>query len=349
LAQKRSASPTLEPLGPSLNTMFVMPSAPSSRQQISLPALPSAWKGQFEIVQEMPVIGSGAFGTIFQVRDRGSHGTFAVKVMQRHHYDIRGMSQQLSKEVQTMQRAASIGDPGWSRIVQFHGVQEEAGFVFLLLELCVYGSLTQQMAHHPQGLSEATALRCTRHLLQGLRDIHRAGIIHRDIKLENLLITTNGVLKITDFGWAVEAREKPSGLAGTFDTMAPEVLQQQPQSVAVDMWSAGAVLFHMVCGRRLLSTNVGAGATQLTVIDPHRADSERRRQLLQEIRLICPLSYRTRPKHVSEACWDLIRRLLEPEVSLRLTAEDALKHGWLHGQKVVGHHPSMFRSRMGGA
>lgn len=329
--------------------MFVLPMAPAMLAQPSLPPLPSAWKGQFEVVPEMPVIGSGAFGTIFQVRDRRSHRTFAVKVMQRHNYELRGMGQQLSTEVQTMQRAASIGDPGWSRVVQFHGAQEESGCMFLLLELCMYGNLTQQMSHHPQGLSETTAVRCTRHLLQGLRDIHAAGIIHRDIKLENLLITTNGVLKITDFGWAAEARERPRGLAGTFDTMAPEVLENRPQTVAVDMWSAGAVLFHMVTGRKLLQTNTGAGMTQLTHVDPHRAESKRRERLLKEIRLICPLSSRARPKHVSEACWDLIRRLLEPEVDWRLNAVDALEHKWLHGEKSMGQEFSMLRAFMGGA
>jgi serine/threonine protein kinase len=294
----------------------------------------------------MPIIGSGAFGTIFQVRDRRSNRTFAVKVMQRQHYEMRGMGKQLSTEVNTMQRAASIGDPGWSRVVQLHGVQEEAGCIFLLLELCMYGNLTQQMTHHPQGLSEATAARCTRHLLQGLRDIHAAGIIHRDIKLENLLITTNGVLKITDFGWAAEARDKPRGLAGTYDTMAPEVLQNVPQTIAVDMWSAGAVLFHMVCGKKLLQATT---ATHLSNIDPQRAESKRRERLLREIKAICPLSSRARPKHVSEACWDLIRRLLQPDVQWRLTAAEALDHAWLRGESCVSQDFSLARGRMGGA
>merc|ERR1719313_198018 len=253
--------------------MFVMPAPSPTSSTSPMPSLPSAWKSQFDLVPDKPMIGSGAFGTIFQVRDRFSHHTFAVKVMQRNYYERRGMGKQLSTEIQAMQRAAAVGDAGWSRVVQFHGAQEEGGYIFLLLELCLYGNLAQQLALTPQGISEATVARCARHLFQGLRDIHAAGIIHRDIKLANLLITTNGVLKITDFGWAAEACEAPRGLAGTFETMAPEVLRQKPQTTAVDMWSAGAVLYHLVTGRRLIQSNVDCkGATQLTLTDPKGAE-----------------------------------------------------------------------------
>lgn len=330
-----------------------MPVAPLSwSQQPQLPALPSAWTPHFEVVPEKPVIGSGAFGTIFHVRDRRSHRSFAVKVMQRQHYEQRGMGKQLSTEVQAMQRASAVGDPGWSRVVQLHGAQEENGCIFLLLELCMYGNLTQQLATAPQGISEATAIRCARHLFQGLRDVHAAGVIHRDIKLENLLITTNGVLKITDFGWAADARDCPRGLAGTFDTMAPEVLQNLPQTAAVDMWSAGAVIFHMVCGGKLLNARTDAGATQLSNFDPHAAESVRRDRLLSEIRLCCPPAIHMRPPHVSEACWDLIRRLLDPVVDRRPTAAEALEHQWLRGDKAAGNsmrNAWTARSRLGGA
>lgn len=323
---------------------------------LALPALPSAWKSQFDVVPENPAIGSGAFGTIFQVRDRSSQHTFAVKVMQRAYYEQRGMGKQLSSEIQTMQRAAAVGDPGWSRVVQFHGAQEEGGYIFLLLELCSYGNVAQHLANCPGGISEATVARCARHLFQGLRDIHFAGIIHRDIKLGNLLLTTHGVLKICDFGWAAEASAAPRGLAGTFDTMAPEVLAQKAQTVAVDLWSAGAVLFHLVTGSKLLHCSTGNGATQLTVTNPKAAERKRSQTLLSEINSCCPPSRKARPAHVSEACWDLIRRLLELEPEHRPTAVEALEHRWLTGDKAQetsrnrrGSCASLAHARWGGA
>lgn len=298
------------------------------------PSLPSVWQSQFEMVKEMPVIGAGAFGTIFHVRDRGNQRTFAVKVMQRSHYERRGMGKQITREIEAMQRASKVcSDPGWSRVVQLHGVVEEAGFIFLLLELCVFGNMAQHLENAPGGLADKTAARCTRHLLQGLRDIHAAGIIHRDIKPENLLLTTNGVLKISDFGWAAEVCEAPTGLAGTFETMAPELLKNHPQTTAVDLWSAGAVIFNMVTGRKLLKAP-----------DPRSSSPVRRERTLKQIKTRCPPPASARPPKASEACWDLVQRLLEPDAKRRITAAEALNHPWVCSEKGYD-----FMSRCGGA
>lgn len=324
----------------------LLPVGSSSHTPRTPPSLPSAWLGQFEIVKEMPVIGSGSFGTIFHVRDRGNQRTFAVKVMQRQHYEVRGMAKQIATEISAMQRAnKASSDPGWSRVVQLHGHVEENGFIFMMLELCVHGNLAQQLANSPAGIKDAACARCARHLLQGLRDIHAAGIIHRDIKPENLLLTTNGVLKISDFGWAANVCDAPTGFAGTFETMAPEILRHQVHTTAVDMWSVGAVLYHMVTGKKLLRANIGAGATQLSQTDPQGAANLRRDRLLKEIETRCPPSGKSKPKHVSEDCWDLIQSLLDEDPRARPSAEEALHHPWLFCDRGDSQH----RSRVGGA
>jgi len=282
----------------------------------------------------MPVIGSGSFGTIFHVRDLGNHKTFAVKVMERHLYDSRGLGKQLATEINAMERANKVcTDPGWSRVVQLHGYIEEGGFIFLMLELCTHGNLSQQLDASPTGIAEATAARWARHLFQGLRDIHAAGFIHRDIKPENLLLTTNGVMKICDFGWAANVYECPTGFAGTFVLMAPEVLKNEPQTTAVDMWSAGAVLYHMVTGHKLLKTHIDGAQSSA---DPQAAAD----RVLREIDATCPPSFASKPPHVSMSCWNLICRLLTPKPELRPTAEAVLQHSWLRSDQ---------RGRFGGA
>merc|ERR1711957_1015276 len=102
----------------------------------------------------------------------------------------------------------------------------------------------------------------------------------------------------------------PVGLAGTFETMAPVVLQERNLTTAVDIWSAGAVLFHLVCGQPLLPD-----AAQDTALDL--------------IAGCCPLPATARPSHVSEACWDLLQWMLEVDVQRRLTAAQVLEHPWL--------------------
>lgn len=301
------------------------PSQTESTALPQLPSLPSIWAAQFRLHPDTPVIGSGAYGTIFQVLDL-TNRPFAVKVMQRHFFEIRGLGDQLSMEVQAMHRAGAVSEDGWSRVVKLYAWCEEAGCVFMLLELCFYGNLRHQLNASPGGLSECNASRSMRHLLEGLRDTHAAGFLHRDIKLDNLLITTNGVLKVTDFGWARESKEAPRGLAGTFETMAPEILRDEAQTEKVDIWSAGAVLFHILCGRPLLQCATDADAA------------------LKEIEAMCPLKEESRPAHMSETCWDLLRRLLEDDVTKRPTAEEALAHSWLQKESAA-----QYTCQMGGA
>lgn len=291
-----------------------------------LPALPSEWKRDYELHPEVPVIGAGSFGTVFQVRSKHTHQSFACKVVQRGFLEARGLGGQILAEIQTMQCASSS-----CRVAQLHDATEEAGCIFLLQELCHLGNLEHEVRAQPSGcISDARARRCVRHLLQGLLDLHNMGIVHRDIKLDNLLVTSDGSIKLTDFGWATGSQEQQTGPAGTFSTMAPEILRGEAQTTAVDLWSAGAVIFHMVTGRPLLSTNIGPGATKLSHVDPESALQTRQQLLLDEIMATCnPPSVAQRPQHVSSACWDLLGKLLQADAGQRWTASQALQHVWL--------------------
>jgi len=128
-------------------------------------------------------------------------------------------------------------------------------------------------------------------------------------------------------------------LAGTFQYMAPEVLRNNPQTKAVDVWSAGVALHQILVGQPLLTTYLGPGATRLTECDPHRATAVKQRRLLEEIAATCPPSYDRRPPDLSSICWDFIRQLLIPDAKQRMTIESALRHPWLvkfsHGASAV--------------
>jgi len=266
-----------------------------------------------------------------------THQPFACKVVQRGFLESRGLGDQILAEIQTMQCASSS-----CRVVQLCGAAEEAGCIFLLQELCPLGTLEHEIRAQPNGcLSDARARRCARHLLQGLGDIHNMGIIHRDIKLDNLLLTSDGSVKLTDFGWATGAHEKRTGPAGTFSTMAPEILRGEVHTTAVDLWSAGAVIYHLVTGRPLLIADIGAGTTKLSHVDPEGALRARQQLLLDEIVATCsPLSATMRPPHVSAACWDFLGKLLQPDAEKRLTAMQASQHVWLR-ELVQPHGPQL--------
>uniref|UniRef100_A0A7S1RGK3 Protein kinase domain-containing protein n=1 Tax=Alexandrium catenella TaxID=2925 RepID=A0A7S1RGK3_ALECA len=294
--------------------------------------LPSSWRDRYELCQECPTLGGGAFAEVFKVRHRFTNECFAVKVMHRPNFALRGIEKQIENEITAMRMASEVADSGHSEgnIVQLLEYTEECDYVFLLLELCEQGDLLRKLNAEPlQRFHEDEGAVWARQLLLGLRTLHRLGFLHRDIKPDNLLCTEGSVLKIADFGWCSLSEEAPTCLAGTFQYMAPEVLHNKPQTEAVDVWSAGVSLHQMLVGRALLTTYLGPGATQLTECDPHRATSVKQRRLLAEISAICPPSYDRRPPHLSPLCWDFLRQLLIPEAESRITVDAALRHPWI--------------------
>lgn len=280
-----------------------------------------------------PIIGQGTYGTVYQVVHKRTMKCFACKVMLRNFFEECGQGAQIDTEKLLMHAASSQHGGADRHVVQLHAAIEEGGWVFFLLELCVHGTIREEMALNPGNrLSEQRAAQCARDLLQSLHDLHDLGIVHRDVKLDNLLISAGGVLKITDFGWAADAEESPTGLCGTFENMAPEVVAGERQTMAVDLWSAGSLIHHMVTGRSFFQSDVilqVPGSTGLTIRDPRGAANIRIKTLLDEINTSCPPALGSRPADVSEACWDLISRLMVPKADQRLTASQALQHEWL--------------------
>jgi len=294
------------------------------------PKLPAAMAQDFEQNLSEGLLGSGAFAQIFRVTQRGTGQPFAIKVMSRQHFAVRGIEKQIKSEVDAMSRAAET--LRCRHIVKLCETYEENGSVFLRMELCKFSLLhyvnTQPGCYIPEHNMGTWA----RHLCLGLKDLHELCVMHRDIKPENLLISQDGALKIADFGWCAEIHEAPSSLAGTFQFMAPEVLEgERAQTEAVDVWSAGATLFQVLMAHPLLRTALQMGPTGFSATDPHKATKVRTSRLLGEIAGTCPLHRDSRPPHLSTSCWDFLRVLLIPDVATRATTIQALAHPWLVG------------------
>eukprot|EP00425_Heterocapsa_triquetra_P027988 CAMPEP_0195109830 /NCGR_PEP_ID=MMETSP0448-20130528/90651_1 /TAXON_ID=66468 /ORGANISM="Heterocapsa triquestra, Strain CCMP 448" /LENGTH=390 /DNA_ID=CAMNT_0040146485 /DNA_START=60 /DNA_END=1229 /DNA_ORIENTATION=- len=293
--------------------------------------LPQAWTDVLEACPDTN-LGGGAFAEVFKVRHRRTGQCFAVKVMHRPNFVLRGIERQIEAEVEAMRAAARRGGQEAENILRLLDVAEDGDYVFLLLELCGGGDLLRRLIAAPtQRFTEEKAAMWARQLLLGLRTVHSLGYIHRDIKPDNLLLTDQSVLKIADFGWCCLVEEMPSCLAGTFQYMAPEVLRNVPQTPQADVWSAGVTLYQMLLGRALLTTYLGPGATQLTERDPHKSTAIKQKWLLEEIEAICPPAFDRRPADLSLACWDFLRQLLMPEPEQRATVDRLLEHPWLAG------------------
>ena len=136
----------------------------------------------------------------------------------------------------------------------------DAGFdgsCFLVMELVDGGTLRERMSRGPLAMSEVHTL--ARQLLPALAYAHDAGIVHCDLKPENVMLTSDGAVKITDFGVSRAIRSAvtlPSQpVLGTPAYMPPEQIRSEPVDGRADVYAAGAILYEAACGRRAFPGN----------------------------------------------------------------------------------------------
>jgi tetratricopeptide (TPR) repeat protein len=179
-------------------------------------------------------IGAGAMGTVFAAYDPRLDRQVAVKLLRT------AAPEQLLAEARALAR---LSHPN---VVAIHDVGEEAGTVHLVMEHAPGVPLRAWMR---SGASTADVLRVMREVGAGLAAAHRAGLIHRDIKPDNILIGDDRP-RIVDFGLAHERASDDMPSAGTPGYMAPEVLAGGPATEASDQFSFGVTLFEALYGVR---------------------------------------------------------------------------------------------------
>lgn len=181
------------------------------------------------------------------------------------------------------------------------------------MELCAGGDLLSYVRRRKK-LEEAHARHFFAQIASGLRYCHKNLVVHRDIKLENLLIDEEGLIKICDFGVSKQLESRAtllSGHSGTPAYMAPEVhLQRQYDGFKCDVWSLGVCLFAMVCGAV-----------------PFRAKTiEELNEAVIKAELVFPDNCaQTLTKEVQH----LLRKMLNKNPAKRISLKRVLKHPWL--------------------
>jgi len=190
------------------------------------------------------VLGEGAFAVVKKGKRKTDGATFAIKIIDKA--KVEEMND-LKREVEIMSK---ITHP---HIVRLYEVYDEPKTMHLVLELLEGGELFDrvvELGHY----SEKDAARSIAMLCDALAYIHARDIVHRDLKPENILLASNAddaPIKITDFGLArsMDGGALMKTACGTPGYVAPEVLRNQGYSSgAVDMWSAGVILYVLLCG-----------------------------------------------------------------------------------------------------
>lgn len=188
-------------------------------------------------------LGRGAFGVVLAGRHRQLGRQVAIKQLPRAFSDHPEVRHRFSAEAKIL---ASLDHP---HIVPIFDYVEQGGLCVLVMELLPGGTVRQRQAH---GLNSQAVCAIGLAACSALDYAHQRGVLHRDVKPDNMLFTSAGLLKVTDFGIAKVVGDVAVTLIGetpgTPMYMAPEQCLDQPLSPATDVYATGVMLYELLCG-----------------------------------------------------------------------------------------------------
>ena len=213
------------------------------------------------------LIGKGTYGRVYLGINANTGEVLAIKQVEvnpkaagHDKEKIKEMVNSLDQEIDTMQH---LEHPN---IVQYLGCERKEYSISIFLEYISGGSIGSCLRKHGK-FEERVVSSLTRQTLAGLSYLHAEGILHRDLKADNILLDTDGTCKISDFGISkrsdnIYGNDTANTMQGSVFWMAPEVIRSQGQgySAKVDIWSLGCVVLEMFAGRRPWAKEEAIGA-----------------------------------------------------------------------------------------
>eukprot|EP00602_Paraphysomonas_sp_CaronLab_P003700 CAMPEP_0185031852 /NCGR_PEP_ID=MMETSP1103-20130426/19527_1 /TAXON_ID=36769 /ORGANISM="Paraphysomonas bandaiensis, Strain Caron Lab Isolate" /LENGTH=1150 /DNA_ID=CAMNT_0027567519 /DNA_START=161 /DNA_END=3610 /DNA_ORIENTATION=- len=260
----QASSPTLSEVSDMDNYQTEDPSKSESRSSLlhsakstgsPLSHLPQHAQEEVYVIQDfewkkgVDIIGEGTFGQVFKGMNCATGELLAVKQISL----VDGTDEEVSslrREIDLMQ---NLSHPN---IVRYVGTSVSSRHLFIVLEYvpggCVAGMLSQFGA-----FSEVLIRRLVSQIIQGVDYLHQKGIVHRDVKGANVLVTDAGVAKLADFGCSKQLaglcttslEESMRTIRGSVPWMAPEVIKQNGHGRSADIWSVGATIIEMATAK----------------------------------------------------------------------------------------------------
>lgn len=209
--------------------------------------------GRYQLLR---VLGRGAMGLVYEGVDPKLNRRVAIKVIQMSRIDDAALrAEYASRFITEAQAVARLNHPN---IVTVYDFGEEGGVAYLVMELIAgeeLGSYFDDSQMFSLDFTLEDSVRMTCELLDALDYAHQQGIIHRDVKPANVMLTAQLRVKLTDFGVArmqdVEANHTQAGtMVGTPSYMSPEQVMGQPVGPRADIFAAGIILYQFLTGER---------------------------------------------------------------------------------------------------
>lgn len=272
------------------------------------------------------VLGSGSYAEVRKARKKKTNQVVAVKII-----DKTGLSQRelkgLSKEVNILKSLRH------KNVVQFYDSFEEEDVMYVVMEYVGGGELFHRIVSDDQDFTEEDARKIIHTLAEALQHCKEKGVIHRDIKPQNLLLTTEeegGELKLADFNLSIQIDPDSVNfsilqtMCGTPNYVAPEILSQKPYDYKCDIWSLGVISYLLLSGGYLPFFVEEEG-------------EEGKDLLLQKVRrgrwnFYPPEAW----QNVSNEAKDFLLHVMERNPEKRYDYETLLNHPWLKANKNFG-------------
>lgn len=247
-------------------------------------------------------LGQGAFGKVNLGIHIGTGRPVAIKSFKLNDTEINSIRRRLHLETQLMK---TLNHPN---VLQMYETFETEKYLMIATEYISGGDLLSLLKKRSR-LSEPTVKTLFKQLLEGLKYMHSQGIIHRDVKLDNILLDADSTIKLCDLGVSklIRPGEIMTEQCGTPAYIAPEIISGEPYSgFGADMWSAGVVLYALLSGTMPFKAN-NMNDLQTLIISANYPEL----------------------KDISKDANNLLYELLELDTKKRLTAEQALEHPFL--------------------
>lgn len=199
--------------------------------------------GPYQIERKL---GQGGMGTVYLGRHEETGQRVAVKVLPASMAREDGFVARFAREIEAMQRVTG------ENVVEMYDSGEWEGTYYYSMEFVEGETLTERLIREKRiGWREVIDIACQ--ICKALKAAHNTGIVHRDIKPSNLLLSTNGICKLTDFGvahvFAGDQLTATGGVIGTVEYMSPEQAQGKRVDKRSDIYALGAVMYVMLTGR----------------------------------------------------------------------------------------------------
>ncbi|KAM4617122.1 serine/threonine-protein kinase 33 isoform 2-T3 [Discoglossus pictus] len=273
-------------------------------------------------------LGQGSFGVVIEATHRETGKKWAMKKVNREKAG--------SSAVKLLEREVTIlKSVNHEHIIHLEEVFETPKRMYLVMELCEDGEL-KEILRRKKRFSETETRHVIRSLASALAYLHKKDIVHRDLKLENILVKSDDStnkeeiklnIKVTDFGLAVQkggvgSENLLQSTCGTPVYMAPEIINAHDYSRQCDIWSVGVIMYMLLCGE-----------------PPFMGSSEEK--LFEHIRKgKLNFSNVVVWQSVSEAAKDVLQRLLKVDPAYRITATELVDNAWIAGETSIVQRPT---------